>query len=118
MNNLISQVRLTIYLEGRLGAKASNANTKKERKLANVLTKKGKKFYNPYNEPTYTECNISTLLSEECIRYFLTEYKPTGISPSQWNRFKQLEKLQYIFQQRADDISQCSNTKFTYEFIQ
>ena len=65
-----TQVRLTIELEGRLGAKASNSSTKKERRLASILEHKGKKFYSDYINPEYQPCSQTVMLSSECVKYF------------------------------------------------
>lgn len=113
-----SQVRLTIELEGRLGAKASNANTKKERRLASILERKGKQFYSDYINPEYQPCSQTVMLSAECVKYFASEEgKPARTAPSEWKRLSQIKRLEANLQIYADFISQHEKTKFSYSII-
>ena len=113
-----SQVRLTIELEGRLGAKASNSSTKKERRLASILEHKGKKFYSDYINPEYQPCSQTVMLSTECVKYFASEEgKPARTAPSEWKRLSQIKRLEANLQIYADFISQHEKTKFSYSII-
>ena len=64
-----SQVRLTINLEGRLAAKAANSNSKKEKKLATILEKKGKKFFGCSNYPNCDFVSWNEPIKEPCSKY-------------------------------------------------
>lgn len=113
-----TQVRLTIELEGRLGAKASNTSTKKERRLASILEHKGKKFYSDYINPEYQSCSQTVTLSSECVKYFASEEgKPARTAPSEWKRLSQIKRLEANLQIYADFISQHEKTKFSYSII-
>lgn len=113
-----TQVRLTIELEGRLGAKASNSSTKKERRLASILEHKGKKFYSDYINPEYQPCTQTVMLSSECVKYFASEEgKPARTAPSEWKRLSQIKRLEANLQIYADFISQHEKTKFSYSII-
>lgn len=112
-----TQIRLTISLEGRLAQRAANSNSKKEKKLASILEKKGKQFYNTYNEPTKFECSQSTTMSEEAYDYFVSDESRLK-SPSEWKRMSKVKRLEAHLQVHADYISGHSNTKFTYQLLQ
>lgn len=113
-----TQVRLTIELEGRLGAKASNANIKKERRLASILERKGKQFYSDYINPEYQSCSQTVMLSAECVKYFASEEgKPARTAPSEWKKLKPLGRLERNLQIYADYIAAKTNVKFSYTLI-
>ena len=113
-----TQVRLTIELEGRLGAKASNANTKKERRLASILERKGKQFYSDYINPEYQPCSQTVMLSAECVKYFASEEgKPARTAPSEWKKLSQIKRLEVNLQIYADYIAAKENAKFSYTLI-
>lgn len=113
-----SQVRLTIELEGRLGAKASNANTKKERRLASILSRQGKSFYNEFTPSETQAASQSVTLSSEATHYFVSEEgKPARVTPSEWKRLSQIKRLEANLQIYADFISQHEKTKFSYSII-
>ena len=118
MLNNESQVRLTINLEGRLAAKAANSNSKKEKKLATILEKKGKKFFNSYSEPSYHECTQSTTLSSECVKFFTSEEGRIGsIPPSTWKKMSKIQRLEANLQINADMLSGKEKTEFSYSII-
>ncbi len=113
-----TQVRLTIELEGRLGAKASNANTKKERRLASILERKGKQFHSDYINPEYQECSQTVMLNAECVHYFASEEgKPARTAPSEWKKLSAVKRLERNLQIYADAMSQKNDTKFSYALI-
>lgn len=113
-----TQVRLTIELEGRLGAKASNTNTKKERRLASILERKGKQFYSDYISPEKQECSQTVSLNSDCVKYYTSEEgKPARISPSEWKKLSLTKRLERNLQIYADAISQKENATFTYALI-
>lgn len=113
-----SQVRLTVDIRGRLASTGANSNTKKEHKLAAILTRKGKQFHNEYVEPTYHNCTEGVTLSSECVRYFISDDgKPSRITPSEWKRMSKIKRLEANLQVQADALSGHSNTVFTYAII-
>lgn len=113
-----TQVRLTIELEGRLGAKASNAGTKKDLKLMKILEKKGKSFYSEYTAPQMQSCSQTTTLSSDCVHFYASEEgRPIGVSPSNWKRLKPIQKLEYNLQLYAEAIAQKNGVKFSYSLI-
>lgn len=119
MINNETQVRLSIELQGRLGAIASNSTSKHNRiKLFKAL-RKGKKIVNTgYNPPVYQKCKQVLTLSSECVNFFVSEEsRPLRIPPSTWKKASKTNRLETHLQIIADDISKCSNTKFTYKLI-
>lgn len=113
-----TQVRLTIKLEGRLGAKASNASTKKERRLASILEKQNKRFFGDYIKPEIQDCSQVINLSPECVHYFASEEgKPARITPSEWRKLKPLQRLEFNLQLHANTISGKEKAEFSYDLI-
>lgn len=113
-----TQVRLTVTLEGRLGAKASNSNTKKEKRLAEILQKKNKKFFSEYHVPKKQECVLSTTLSNDCVVYYTSEEcRPTSVSSNTWKKMSQIKRLEINLQILADSLAKRNNATFTYILI-
>jgi hypothetical protein len=119
MINNETQVRLSIELQGRLGATASNSTSKRDRVKLFKAMKKGKKIVNKgYNPPEYQECKQVLTLNSECINFLVSEEsRPLRIPPSTWKKANQTARLEMHLQIIADNISGCNNTKFTYEII-
>lgn len=120
MLNKNSQVRLTVFTEGRLGAKASNANTKKDRKLASILDRKGKRFFNSeFYESPVQEVTQSCTLSSECVSFFTSEEGRTAdIAPSAWKKMSKIQRLEANLQINADMLAGQNKAKFTYSVIE
>lgn len=119
MINNESQVRLSIELQGRLGATASNSTSKKRREKYEKALAKGKKVSNgAYRAPKYQACTQSITLNADCVNFFISEEsRPVRISPSNWKKISKVERLETHLQITADYISGHSNTKFTYKII-
>lgn len=119
MINNESQVRLSIELQGRLGAKTSNSTPKHVReKMFKALTK-GKKVSNGgYAPPAYQEAIQIVTLSPECVSFFISEdSRPLRMPPSMWKKASKIARLETHLQITADDIAKCANAKFTYKII-
>ena len=114
-----SQVRLSIELQGRLGATASNSTSKKRREKYLKAIKKGIKASNgKYKAPKYQTCYQILNLSSESVNFFISEEaRPVRISPSNWKKASKIERLETHLQITADYISGHSDTKFTYKII-
>jgi hypothetical protein len=119
MLNNESQVRLSIELQGRLGATASNSTSKRDRAKLFKAIRKGKKIINQgYNPPEYQECRQVLTLNSECISFFVSEEsRPLRVAPSVWKKANKINRLETHLQIIADSISERVNTKFTYEII-
>lgn len=124
MLNNESQVRLTIKLEGRLGAKASNSTSKKERYKAAKAARYGKKWrFEEYHIPAVQACSQSTTLSSECVAHFISDDgKPVRfnnrlVTPSDWKKLNRVERLEMNLQISADNLSGHEHTKYSYEVL-
>lgn len=119
MINNESQVRLSIELQGRLGAKASNSTPKHVREKMFKALAKGKKVSNGgYAPPAYQEAIQIVTLSPECVSFFISEdSRPLRMPPSMWKKASKIARLETHLQITADDIAKCANAKFTYKII-
>ena len=119
MINNETQVRLSIELQGRLGATASNSTPKHVREKMFKALAKGKKFSSGgYNPPKYQEAVQIVTLSPECVSFFISEEsRPLRMPPSMWKKASKKARLEAHLQITADSVSEHSNTKFTYEII-
>ena len=114
-----SQVRLSVELQGRLGATASNSTSKKRREKYLKALKKGIKAKNGgYKAPTYQTCYQTTTLNPESVNFFASEEsRPVRISPSNWKKLSKIERLEMHLQITADYIAGHSGATFTYKII-
>lgn len=119
MINNETQVRLSIELQGRLGATASNSTSKHDRTKLFKAIRKGKKIVNQgYNLPEYQECRQVLTLSSDCVNFLVSEEsRPLRIPPSTWKKASKINRLETHLQIIADDLSKCLNTKFLYKLI-
>ena len=120
MINNETQVRLSIELQGRLGAKASNSTSKRNRqRLFNAMHNSKRKVINQgYNPPVYQSCSQALTLSSDCVNFLVSEEsRPLRIPPSTWKKASKINRLETHLQIIADDISKCQNTKFSYKLI-
>lgn len=119
MINNETQVRLSIELQGRLGATASNSTSKRDREKLFKAIRKGKKIINKgYNPPEYQECRQVLTLNSECVSFLVSEEsRPLRIPPSTWKKASKINRLETHMQITADEVSGHSNTKFTYKLI-
>lgn len=124
MLNNESQVRLTINLEGRLGAIASNSTSKDERRKAANAAKHGKTWrFKKYQAPEVQKCSQSIMLSSDCVAYYISEegkpirFKNRSITVNEWKKLSATARLVINLQITADYLSGHENTQYFYKVI-
>lgn len=112
-----TQVRLSISLQGRLGAPVSNTSNRKE-----TIVKKGKngKKFTIAQAKTrkLQECFAVVDLSPESVNFFVSdEGRPIRTAPSTWKKAGWKERLETNLQINADYIAGFAGAKYSYKLI-
>lgn len=116
--NADTQVRLSIELQGRLGAKAPNSSTKKQIRNVIKAAMNGKIIKVPYHAAAVQEAKQTLLIGYGAPLFYTTdEGKPARIAPGAWRHKDAIKRLEEHLQIIADSISGHTDTKFNYEII-
>lgn len=114
-----SQVSLSIELRGRIktpGHFLSLKEQEKEEKKKKYIEKAGKKYFPKFIDPTYHTASQSMFISD--VSYLISlDGKPAKISPSNWKKMNNTQRLEAQLQITADYLSGVENTKFSYEIM-
>lgn len=118
MINENTQVRLSVSLQGRLGAKASNASSKRQRTKTLKATKYGKTIFQKFTKTKEQNCYQTINISPESVAFFISdEGRPLRTSPSTWKKAGKEERLKTNLQITADAIAGVNNASFSYKLI-
>lgn len=118
MINENTQVRLNIELQGRLGAKASNSTSKRQRAKVLKAAKYGKIIPQKFKRTKEQHCYQTLNISPESVGFFISdESRPLRTSPSTWKKAEKEDRLKANLQLIADDIAKVDNASFSYELI-
>lgn len=118
MINENTQVRLSVSLQGRLGAKASNASSKRQRAKALKAAKYGKTLFQKFNKTKVQHCCQTVTISPESVAFFISdEGRPLRTPPSIWKKAGKEERLKANLQITADAIAGVNDASFSYKLI-
>jgi hypothetical protein len=118
MINENTQVRLSVSLQGRLGAKAPNASSKRQRAKALKAAKYGKTIFQKFTETKRQHCCQTINISPESVAFFISdEGRPLRTPPSTWKKAGKEERLKANLQITADAIAGVNNAEFGYKLI-